>query len=185
MFLLRHIKKQIIGSYIPTKKTYHKYNRPTPDLFKVLIHPKYNSFYGMFVRYSLILNNYSTYVKNHHISKSIKDDLRILDEISKEAIYLEENKINDESEFISLSDNKINALINLKNERENLWKDYKKVNSSEKTIIKNKINEITSMIKSLNEEVKMCEKIRLRKDKINENTEKIKEREMVLYEHVK
>ena len=139
----------------------------------------------MFVRYSLILNNYSTYVKNHHISKSIKDDLRILDEISKEAIYLEENKINDESEFISLSDNKINALINLKNERENLWKDYKKVNSSEKTIIKNKINEITSMIKSLNEEVKMCEKIRLRKDKINENTEKIKEREMVLYEHVK
>lgn len=184
-YSVENIKKQIIGTYIPIRKTYHKYNRPTPDLFKILMHPKYNSFYGMFMRYSLILNNYPTYVKNHHISKGIKDDLKRLDEISREAIFLEENKIITESEFILLADGMINSLINLKNERESLWKEYKKVNISEKQIIKDKIDEISTKIKSLNDDVKMCEKIRLRKDKINENMKKIKEKEMVLDEHVK
>ncbi len=184
-YSIDNINKQIQGLYIPVSKTVYYNRKPKEDLLKIILKPKYNSFYGMYLRYCHILGNYPNYVKHHYITASIRNDISKLDELSNQAILLAKNNIETEEQFFSFLESKEIELDYLKNTRENLWKKCKQLSSREQEDIKFQIGKINEEIKPLNEELKMCEKIRIRKDLIKENLETLKDKEMIKDEHIK
>lgn len=184
-YSIENISKQILGTYIPTSKTHHKNKKVNKDIFNILLKPKYNNFYLMYVRYCSILNNYPKNFKTTYISSSIRKDVDELEELSNQAIFLVENKIETEMQFNEFHESKIRELIKLKNEKEDLWKHHKKVDDNEKKKLENKIDDLTINIKDIYEDVKMCEKIKLRKDSIKENLEEIENKEMIKNERIK
>lgn len=184
-YSIDNIKKQIHGIYIPVNKSHYHNKKPSQDFLKILLKPRYNSFYWMYIRYCNILNNYPSQVKRSYISPNIRNDLEKIEELSKQAILLANNNIETEEQFLKFNDSKVYELTKLKNRREDLWKKHKKVSASKQIEIKSQIDELNISIKSLSEEVKMCENIRLRKDSIRRNLESLKDKEMINDEHIR
>ena len=83
--------------------------------------------------------------------------------------------------FIDIK-NKIDKLIELKNKKEDLYKEYKITNDIN---IKNSIDSINKEIIPLTKEVKLCEDIRLRNNKIKNNLEEIRDKEMMKNEYIR
>lgn len=184
-YTIDNIKKQIQGIYLPLGKSYYKKGINTPGYLNILLKPKYNSFYWMYVRYCNILGNYPNYVKKNYISSNVRNDVNKLEQFSKQAILLANNKIETEDQFIEFNESKISELIKLKNTKEDLWKKSKQASTSEKEEIKLQIQEINKKIKPINEEVKMCENIRVGKDLVKENLKSLKDKEMIIDEHIR
>lgn len=183
-YSIENIKKQILGLYLPEKKSYYKNKYVTNQIIKTLLEPKYNSFKARYVRYCKLLNIYPYVIKKKYISLSMKEDIKKLDLLSEEAKLLVNNNIETEESFFSFLSSKEDEMIKLKNEREDLWKSSKKENCN-KYEIKNKIDELNKEINNLQKEVNMCHDIRDRKDTINSNLESLKDKEMIDYEHIK
>ena len=181
-YSIDNIKKQIQGVYLPTNKNYYKNNKNINNVLKTLLKPKYNSFYSMYIRYSNLIGNYPNYVKNNYISNDIKKDIEVLDMINEETILLVNNKIETLEDFNIFHENKIDKLIELKNKKEDLYKEYKITNDIN---IKNSIDSINKEIIPLTKEVKLCEDIRLRNNKIKNNLEEIREKEMMKNEYIR
>ena len=179
-----NIQKQIKNAYLSKSVNKAKNKNQSINLLEVLMHPKYNSFYGMYMRYCKLLNSYSQIVKKYYIPSSIIEDVKIMDEYSKQAIFLAKNEIKTEEDFIIYADIKIEKLVSLKNEREELWRKMKKSPINDESI-KSRINSLTKEINELSNEVKLCEKIRKRKNIIKENLEIIKGKELNIDEHIK
>ena len=181
-YSIDNIKKQIQGVYLPTNKNYYKNNKSINNVLKILLKPKYNSFYSMYIRYSNLIGNYPNYVKNNYISNDIKKDIEVLDMINEETILLVNNKIETLEDFNIFHENKIDKLIELKNKKEDLYKEYKITNDIN---IKNSIDSINKEIIPLTKEVKLCEDIRLRNNKIKNNLEEIRDKEMMKNEYIR
>lgn len=181
-YSIDNIKKQIQGVYLPTKNNYYKNNKSINNVLKTLLKPKYNSFYSMYIRYSNLIGNYPNYVKNNYISNDIKKDIEVLDMINEETILLVNNKIETLEDFNIFYENKIDKLIKLKNKKEDLYKEYKITNDIN---IKNSIDSINKEIIPLTKEVKLCEDIRLRNNKIKNNLEEIRDKEMMKNEYIR
>ena len=181
-YSIDNIKKQIQGAYLPTNKNYYKNNKSINNVLKTLLKPKYNSFYSMYIRYSNLIGNYPNYVKNNYISNDIKKDIEVLDMINEETILLVNNKIETLEDFNIFHENKIDKLIELKNKKEDLYKEYKITNDIN---IKNSIDSINKEIIPLTKEVKLCEDIRLRNNKIKNNLEEIRDKEMMKNEYIR
>lgn len=184
-YSIENINKQIKGLYIPVNKTFYHNKKPKEDILKILLKPNYNSFYGMYIRYCNILGIYPNYVKKQYISASIRNDVNKLEELSSHAIFLANNQIETEEQFFSLLETKELELDSLKNTREDLWKKIKKVSPTEREELKKQIQDITEKLKPLTDELKMCEKIRIRKDSIKENLKNLKDKEMIIDEHIR
>ena len=181
-YSIDNIKKQIQGVYLPTNMNYYKNNKSINNVLKTLLKPKYNSFYSMYIRYSNLIGNYPNYVKNNYISNDIKKDIEVLDMINEETILLVNNKIESLEDFNIFHENRINKLIELKNKKEDLYKEYKITNDIN---IKNSIDSINKEIIPLTKEVKLCEDIRLRNNKIKNNLEEIRDKEMMKNEYIR
>ena len=181
-YSIDNIKKQIQGVYLPTNKNYYKNNKSINNVLKILLKPRYNSFYSMYIRYSNLIGNYPNYVKKNYISNDIKKDIEVLDMINEETILLVNNKIETLEDFNVFHENKIDKLIELKNKKEDLYKEYKITNDIN---IKNSIDSINKEIIPLTKEVKLCEDIRLRNNKIKNNLEEIKDKEMMKNEYIR
>lgn len=179
-----NIQKQIKNAYLSKSVCNAKNKNQSINLLEVLMHPKYNSFYGMYMRYCKLLNSYSQIVKKYYIPSSIIEDVKIMDEYSKQAIFLAKNEIKTEEDFIIYADTKIEKLVSLKNEREELWRKINKSPINDESI-KRRINSLTEEINELSNEVKLCEKIRKRKNIIKENLEIIKGKELNIDEYIK
>ncbi len=184
-YSIDNITKQIQGLYIPVSRTYYHNKKPSSDLFSIILKPHYNSFYSMYIRYCNILGNYPKFVRKYPISSSMKADVNKLEELSQQAVYLAKNNIDTEEQFFNLVESKESELDNLKNSRENLWKEIKKVTPDKKEDIKIQIKNINEELKTLNNELKVCEKIRIRKESIKENLENLKDKEMIVDEHIR
>lgn len=184
-YSIENIYKQIKKIYLPTKVDKYKNGKPSNDIFNILLHKKYNTFYGMYIRYCKILNIYPNYIKKHCVSESMKSDVNKLDELSKQAILLANNNIEKEEQFLEFMKNKETKLDNLKNNKEDLYKKIKHLSLSEQEEIKKQINNLNENIKTLREELKMCTEIKNRKDSIKETLKYITEREMINDEHIK
>ena len=183
-YSIDNIKKQILGLYLPENKSYYKNKNVTNQIIKTLLEPKYNSLKARYVRYCKLLNIYPFLAKKKYISQSMKEDIKRLDMLSSEANLLVDNNIESEDNFFSFLSSKENEMIELKNKREDLWKESKKTDVN-KNEIKIKINKLTKEINKLNKEVNMCHDIRDRKDTIESNLESLKEKEMIIDEHIK
>lgn len=181
-YTIENINKQINGLYVSTRQNYCKKNRPLQSYLEVLFKPKYNSFYGMFIRYCNILNNYPNFVRKNYVSENLRKNLEYMEEFNSHAIFLATNKIETEEQFFSFVQKKEKRLDELKNSLEVIWKKRKKIPSEEKY---KKLCSISEEMRIVREELKICEKIRNRKDSINEELKEIKEREMINHEYIK
>lgn len=105
-----------------------------------------------------------------------------MDEYSNQARFLARYNINtsqDLLEFEKLAYEKVNPL---KSKRENLWKKHKRAKTNEKKqAIENEIIEISKQITPITEEIKLCNNIMKRMEKIKQYQEH-QQLEKVLFE---
>lgn len=96
-------------------------------------------------------------------------EIKQMDEFSNQARFLARYNINtsqDLLEFEKLAYEKVNPL---KSKRENLWKKHKRVKTDEeKQLIENEIIEISKQITPITEEIRLCNNIKQRVDKIKQ-----------------
>lgn len=113
-------------------------------------------------------------------SKELKEDIKKMDEISKEVRFICGNKIETIQDLMEYKKSFILERKKLKSERENLWKKSRKVKKeNEKNEILTKIKLLQKEIKELSNKVNMIEDIETRIPQIKqriEDLENIKER---------
>lgn len=97
-------------------------------------------------------------------------EIKQMDEFSNQARFLARYNINtsqDLLEFEKLAYEKVNPL---KSKRENLWKKHKRAKTDEeKQTIENEIIQISKLITPITEEIKCCNNIKQRVDKIRQH----------------
>lgn len=103
------------------------------------------------------------------ITPELITEIKKMDEYSNQARFLTRNNINtsqDLLEFEKLAYEKVNPL---KSKRENLWKKHKRAKTDEeKQVIENEIVELSKQITPITEEIKHCNNIKQRVDKIKQ-----------------
>ena len=96
-------------------------------------------------------------------------EIKQMDEFSNQARFLARYNINtsqDLLEFEKLAYEKVNPL---KSKRENLWKKHKRAKTNEeKQKIENEFIQISKQITPITEEIKLCNNIKQRVDKIKQ-----------------
>lgn len=93
--------------------------------------------------------------------------IKKMDEFSKQVRFVCKNNINTEQELLDYQKSVYEKINPLKSERESLWKKLKRVKTEdEKVTIENQIIEISKKITPLAEEIKHCNNIELRLEKI-------------------
>ena len=96
--------------------------------------------------------------------------IKKMDEFSKQVRFLSKNNINTEEELLNYEKSAYERINPLKSERENLWKKHKRTkNDDERKNIENEIIEISKKITPLVEEIKHCNNIKLRLEKIRKS----------------
>ena len=96
--------------------------------------------------------------------------IKKMDEFSKQVRFLSKNNINTEEELLNYEKSAYERINPLKSERENLWKKHKRTkNDDERKNIENEIIEISKKITPLAEEIKHCNNIKLRLEKIRKS----------------
>ena len=94
-------------------------------------------------------------------------EIKQMDEYSNQAKFLARYNINTEQELSDFKKSAYDKINPLKSERENLWKKHKRAKTDdEKNSIENQIVEISKKITPLAEEIKHCDNIQKRMDKI-------------------
>ncbi len=111
-------------------------------------------------------------------------DIKKMDEFSNQAKFLAKYNINTEQELLDFEKNAYEKVNPLKSQRENLWKKHKRAKTQEqKQEIENEIIEISKQITPLTEEIKYCNNIMQRMEKIKQYQEHQKlEEEKVQFE---
>ena len=96
-------------------------------------------------------------------------ELKQMDEYSNQAKFLARNKIDTEEQLLNFEKSAYGKIAPLKSERENLWKKHKRAKTElEKTSIENQIVEISKKITPVSEELRHCQNILKRVEKIKE-----------------
>lgn len=94
-------------------------------------------------------------------------EIKQMDEYSNQAKFLAKYRINTEQKLFDFKKSAYDKINPLKSERENLWKKHKRAKTeSEKKNIENQIAEISKKITPLAEEIRHCDNIQSRIDKI-------------------
>lgn len=95
--------------------------------------------------------------------------IKRMDEFSKQVRFLAKNNINTEQELLNYQKLAYEKINPLKSERENLWRKHKRAKTEdEKETTENKIVEISKKITPLAEEIRHCDSIFKRLEKIKE-----------------
>ena len=101
------------------------------------------------------------------ITPELIKELKKMDEYSNQAKLLVTNNINTEEELLNFEKSIYEKINPLKSERENLWKKHKKAKTDdEKKDIENQIIDISKKITPLAEQIKCCNNITNRLNKI-------------------
>lgn len=178
-FGVKYSKENIYKRILETQPLFPYYNNPKILLDRV--DRKYNTLKEQYYKNkSSIIGLIFYYEKLFHInvenvSKSnitrmtpeLLREIKQMDEYSNQAKFLAKYKINTESELSDFKKSAYNKINPLKSERENLWKKHKRAKTEdEKETIENQIAEISKKIQSLAEEIKHCDNIQKRMDRI-------------------
>ena len=96
-------------------------------------------------------------------------EIKKMDEYSNQAKFLAKNDINTEQEVLDFEKSAYEKVNPLKSKRENLWKKHKRAKTDkEKQAIENEIVEISKQITPITEEIRLCNNIMQRADKIKQ-----------------
>lgn len=140
-----------------------------------------HSFYKIFTHYLWLLKIVPKKYPKVYVSPLIRADVKKMDMISEETKLLVSNKINTYEEFFLYRNNIDNKYSELKDKRDKLWKNLRKVDSDvEKNKIMGEIDRINIELEPLRKKVELCKDIEFRSKDIEEKLniqEKEKERE--------
>lgn len=101
------------------------------------------------------------------MTPELLNEIKKMDEFSKQVRFVCKNNINTEQELLAYQKSAYEKINPLKSERENLWRKHKRTKTEdEKEIIENKIIEISKKITPLAEEIRLCNNIFKRLEKI-------------------
>ena len=116
------------------------------------------------------INTESTLKSNiTKITPELIAEIKKMDEYSNQAKFLANNNINTEQELLDFEKFAYERVNPLKSKRENLWKKHKRAKiDEEKLTIENEIVEISKQITPIAEEIKHCNNIKQRMDKIKQ-----------------
>lgn len=96
-------------------------------------------------------------------------ELKQLDEFSNQARFLTRYNINTNQDLLNFERSAYEKVNPLKSKRENLWKKHKRAKTDkEKQVIENEIIQISKQITLITEEIKLCNNIMQRVEKIKE-----------------
>ena len=96
-------------------------------------------------------------------------EIKKMDEYSNQARFLANNNINTKQELLDFEKSAYERVNPLKGKRENLWRKHKRVKTDEeKKAIENEIIEISKQITPITEEIKHCNNILQRVNKIKQ-----------------
>lgn len=144
-------------------RTYQKYNS-----IKAHYIPHSNSILSLIFHYENPFNINIPKPSTTRITPELLKEIKQMDEYSNQAKLLAKYKINTEQELLDFKKSAYNKISPLKSERENLWKKHKRAETDdEKNRIENQIVEISKKITPLAEEIRLCDNIQRRMDKIN------------------
>ena len=166
----RILETQPLFPYTPNpqsllNRTFQKYNNIKETHFQ-----NKSSIIGLIFHYENLLGINVESVSKPNITRMTPEllkEIKQMDEYSNQARFLAKYKINTEQELSNFKKTAYDKINPLKSERENLWKKHKRAKTEdEKKSIENQIVEISKKITPLAEEIKHCDNIQKRMDKI-------------------
>ena len=102
------------------------------------------------------------------ITPELIAEIKKMDEYSNQAKFLVKNNINTEQELLNFERCAYERVNPLKSKRENLWKKHKRAKAEEKQTIENEIIQISKQITPITEEIKICNNIMQRMERIKQ-----------------
>lgn len=131
---------------------------------------KYKGLYGLFLHYCYLLKVFKKNCPSKKLAVAIRNDIKELDQISKQTELLVKNKIETYEQFFLYKNEKLTRLDYLTDQRSKLWYQHKKVIlQSQKQLIRQQIDNLSVEICDIREEIKLCEGIEERKNDIEQN----------------
>jgi hypothetical protein len=153
--------------YLLANRSYEKYNNEKQKCLQFKGSISYLIFH-----YEKLLGINIEIVSKTNITKMTPEliqAIKRMDEFSKQVRFVCKNNINTEQELLDYQKLAYEKINPLKSERENLWKKLKRAKTEEnKKSIENQIIEISKKITPLAEEIKHCDNIELRLERIKQ-----------------
>lgn len=162
--------------YLLIHKTYKSYNK-----LKEKYYQNKGSISYLIFHYEKLFGINTENVLKSNITKmtpKLLNEIKKMDEFSKQVRFVCKNNINTEQELLDYQKSTYEKMNPLKSERENLWRKNKRVKTeNEKKIIEDKIIKISKKITPLAEEIRLCNNILKRLERIKrfELQQKLKE----------
>ncbi len=131
---------------------------------------KAKGFIALYYHYCYLLKVFPDNVPQQRLPASIRADVARMEQLSQEAIFLSNNKINTLEELMNYKDETNFKINQLSNDRERLWAIRKlSKNDEDRKKVTEQISYLTTQIDKLRKEVDICEDIKIRSQKIDEN----------------
>lgn len=174
-YSIENINERILTTHsvrIPFVESYRIKNKKF-SIKKDLKKFKCKGFKALYLHYCYLLKVFPN--KKNVLTASMRADIKKMEQIANEAIFLDKNSITNNEQLKLYKLNLNVELKKLQAEKEKLWyKCNKTKEENKKDNIKNKIYIISEKIKLTKEEIKYCENIEERIPKMKENLEEIK-----------
>ena len=151
--------------YLLIHKTYKSYNK-----LKEKYYQNKGSISYLIFHYEKLFGINTENVLKSNITKmtpKLLNEIKKMDEFSRQVRFVCKNNINTEQELLAYQKSAYEKINPLKSKRENLWRKHKRAKTEdEKETIENKIIEISKKITPLAEEIRLCDNIFKRLEKI-------------------
>lgn len=145
-------------------RTYENYNKQKEKHYK-----NKGSIGYLIYQYEKLFGISTESALKSKITPELIAEIKKMDEFSNQARFLARYNINTDQELLDFEKSAYEKVNPLKSKRENLWKKHKRVKTDEeKQIIENEIVEISKQITPITEEIKLCNNIKQRVDKIKQ-----------------
>ena len=152
----------------------YKYSSKNKTKFRDIKKPKIAGIRALYFHYCYLLKIYPK--KKHKISKELRAEIKKMDKISKEAVFLSKTGIQTEDKLIEYRNLSKIKKEELKSKKEYLWRKHKKSKTEdEKGKIFAQITNISKEIKKINYELDLIEDIESRIPKMKEELQKKEE----------
>lgn len=141
---------------------------------------KAKGFIALYYHYCYLLKVFpNTKNVNKKLPASIRADVKLMEQYSEQAIFLNENKLDTKEDLKKYKEQTTCILNEQLSKRESLWR-YRKLenNSNKQKQICNEISIINSEIKDLRKKIRFIEDIESRIPKMKENIQEMKKEEL-------
>ena len=178
-YTINNIKKRILEekeTRVPFIKSYYrKVYFPFEKRHK---RAKAKGFIALYYHYCYLLKVFPNNVPQQQLPASIRADIAIMEQLSNEARFLSDNRITTITElkdYIDENNFKIRVLLD---KRERLWAKRKVIkNEEQRKGICNEISKCTEELIKLRKEAEVCNDIKIRTQKIDENLNELDKQE--------